>query len=127
MIALYLIKSNYYYMKRETEKVNHYYCPWFAILLIALTGCRDSSTPKATADTDSTAHLFTLMTPEQTHVDFSNTLTEALNTNVLMYEYFYNGGGVATGDLNGDGLTDIYFTANMTDNKLYLNKGGLQF
>ncbi|MEO6630365.1 MAG: VCBS repeat-containing protein, partial [Mucilaginibacter sp.] len=71
--------------------------------------------------------LFKLLPPEQTHVDFSNTLTEGLNTNVLMYEYFYNGGGVATGDLNGDGLQDIYFTGNMTDNKLYLNLGHMQF
>ena len=44
-----------------------------------------------------------------------------------MYEYFYNGGGVATGDFNGDDLIDIYFTANMSDNMLYLNKGGLTF
>ncbi len=71
--------------------------------------------------------LFTLLTPEQTHVDFSNTLTEGLNTNVLMYEYFYNGGGVAAGDINGDGLTDLYFSGNMTDNKLYLNKDKLSF
>ncbi|MBE7171118.1 MAG: VCBS repeat-containing protein [Williamsia sp.] len=44
-----------------------------------------------------------------------------------MYEYFYNGGGVAIADLNGDGLQDIYFTANMGDNKLYLNRGGMRF
>ncbi|SCW71279.1 VCBS repeat-containing protein [Mucilaginibacter sp. NFR10] len=71
--------------------------------------------------------LFKLLQPEQTHVDFANTLTEGLNTNVLMYEYFYNGGGVAVGDLNGDGLQDLYFTGNMTDNKLYLNQGNMQF
>ncbi|WP_413670952.1 VCBS repeat-containing protein [Mucilaginibacter sp. Mucisp86] len=67
------------------------------------------------------------MQPEQTHIDFANTLTEGLNTNVLMYEYFYNGGGVAVGDLNDDGLQDLYFTGNMTDNKLYLNQGNMQF
>jgi hypothetical protein len=71
--------------------------------------------------------LFKLLQPEQTHIDFANTLAEGLNTNVLMYEYFYNGGGVATGDLNGDGLPDVYFTGNMTDNKLYLNQGNMQF
>ncbi len=44
-----------------------------------------------------------------------------------MYEYFYNGGGVAVGDINGDGLQDLYFTANMAPNRLYLNKGNMQF
>ncbi len=72
-------------------------------------------------------HLFSLLPASKTHINFNNTLTEGLNTNVLMYEYFYNGGGVAIGDLNGDGLQDIYFTANMTDNKLYFNKGHMQF
>jgi len=71
--------------------------------------------------------MFKLLSAEQTHVTFENTLTEGLNTNVLLYQYFYNGGGVAIGDLNGDGRQDIYFTGNMTDNKLYLNDGHMQF
>jgi len=75
----------------------------------------------------SSSPLFTLLPAEQTHIDFSNTLTEGLNANVMTYEYLYNGGGVAIADVNGDGLQDIYFTGNMTDNKLYLNKGKMQF
>jgi hypothetical protein len=71
--------------------------------------------------------LFTLLGSGETNIDFQNQLTEALNTNILMYEYFYNGGGVAAGDFNNDGLVDLYFTSNMGDNKFYLNKGNLKF
>ncbi|MGN6396055.1 MAG: VCBS repeat-containing protein [Mucilaginibacter sp.] len=94
--------------------------------IVMITGCTPETGSNDGKGEDGKP-LFTLLSPEQTHVDFSNTLTEGLNTNVLMYEYFYNGGGVAVGDLNGDGLQDLYFTGNMTDNKLYINKGNMQF
>ena len=94
-------------------------------LLVFLSAC--SNEPETTESSETTKTLFTLLSPETTNIHFSNTLTEGLNTNVLMYEYFYNGAGVAVGDLNSDGLEDIYFTGNMSDNKLYLNKGKMQF
>jgi hypothetical protein len=71
--------------------------------------------------------LFNLLTSEQTGITFSNPLEEDLNLNVLMYEYLYNGGGVAVGDLNQDGLDDIYFSANVGQNQLYLNEGKFKF
>ena len=71
--------------------------------------------------------LFTLLSPKQTGIDFTNTIRENEALNVLAYEYFYNGGGVAVGDINNDGLPDIYFTANLKPNKLYLNQGNFQF
>ncbi|WP_186754449.1 VCBS repeat-containing protein [Echinicola salinicaeni] len=71
--------------------------------------------------------LFELVDSKKSNISFQNKLTEGLNTNVLMYEYFYNGGGVAIGDINNDGLDDIYFTANMSENKLYLNRGEMVF
>lgn len=71
--------------------------------------------------------LFKLISSNDSGINFQNTLNESLNLNVLMYEYLYNGGGVAVGDLNGDGLEDIYFSANVSGNQLYLNKGDLKF
>jgi len=67
------------------------------------------------------------LSPKETGIRFSNEISETENLNVLAYEYFYNGGGVAVGDINNDGLPDILFTANMRPNKLYLNLGGMRF
>ena len=70
---------------------------------------------------------FTRLSPEQTGILFENRLTESEENNVIEYDYFYNGAGVAVGDLNNDGLPDLYFTGNMTPDRLYLNKGDLKF
>ncbi|MEB8346650.1 VCBS repeat-containing protein [Flavobacteriaceae bacterium KMM 6898] len=71
--------------------------------------------------------LFMNPTPEKTGITFSNNLTETNDLNILDYLYFYNGGGVAIGDINGDDLPDIYLSGNQVKNKLYLNKGNLAF
>src|SRR5690606_21426505 len=71
--------------------------------------------------------LFDLLPSSQTGITFINSNTEDKDQNILAYEYFYNGGGVAVGDINNDGLPDIYFSSNQGDNKLYLNKGNFQF
>ena len=77
--------------------------------------------------TGSADTIFTEVPPEQSQVTFSNDIKEDENYNILTYEYLYNGGGVATGDVNGDGLPDIMLTGNMVPNKLYINKGGFKF
>ena len=71
--------------------------------------------------------LFSLLPASVTHVDFINQLTENEQFNIIDYLYFNNGAGVAAGDINNDGLTDIYFTSNQGPNKLYLNRGNLRF
>ncbi len=70
---------------------------------------------------------FRQVKPDESGIHFRNELTPTVEFNIFNYMYYYNGGGVATGDLNGDGLVDVYFTSNQGKNKLYLNKGAFKF
>src|ERR1700748_2948152 len=91
------------------------YC-LFILLLLLMGGRASAQSP-----------LFKLLPSKETGVRFSNEITETEELNVLTYEYFYNGGGVAAGDINNDGLIDLLFTANSKPCKLYLNLGGFHF
>ncbi|MEZ0538409.1 VCBS repeat-containing protein [Fibrella arboris] len=83
----------------------------FLLIFVACLGCNNGST------------LFEKTDPAQTGLAFANMLQETEQENILSFEYFYNGAGVAAGDLNNDGRVDLYFTGNQVPNKLFLNEG----
>ena len=85
------------------------------LLLVALLSCSKKDT------------LFKEISPKTSNIIFENKLNQTEGFNLIEYLYFYNGGGVAVGDVNNDGLNDIYLSANQEDNKLYLNKGNFIF
>ncbi|MEL4306694.1 VCBS repeat-containing protein [Joostella sp. CR20] len=90
-------------------------CYLYILTLFILTCCKKEGT------------LFYNPSEKETGISFKNTLTETNKLNILDYLYFYNGGGVAVGDINNDNLPDIFFSGNQVKNKLYLNKGNLKF
>tara|TARA_R100001369_G_scaffold20091_1_gene36675 strand:+ start:163322 stop:166621 length:3300 start_codon:yes stop_codon:yes gene_type:complete len=89
---------------------------FFLVLIGCLFGCEKKE-----------EKFLSILPPETSGIDFINKITENRDQNILDYLYFYNGGGVSIGDLNNDGLPDIYFTGNQVENRLYLNKGNLKF
>jgi enediyne biosynthesis protein E4 len=84
--------------------------------LVLLLSCQSKNNP-----------LFTRLSPEHSGILFQNKIEESPEINILTYEYTYNGGGVAAGDFNNDGLCDLYFSGNTVSNRLYINRGNLKF
>lgn len=76
---------------------------------------------------DNQDNLFSKLNASTTGINFVNEVKNGENMNIFKYRNFYNGGGVAIGDINNDGLSDVYFTSNLGTNKLYLNKGDFKF
>lgn len=89
-----------------------------SLLIILFFGCNNPQKEQS---------LFILRTPELTGISFENTIEETEKVNYFTYPYLYMGGGTAIGDFNNDGLEDVFFTGNQVSNKLYINKGNLQF
>jgi hypothetical protein len=78
-------------------------------------------------DSENKDTLFPQLDTTATGIKFVNEVKNGVDMNIFKYRNFYNGGGVAIGDINNDGLADVFFTSNLGDNKLYLNKGNLKF
>lgn len=88
-----------------------------ALLLLTFNNCKERQSEK----------LFQELSAKETGITFENIVVQNGENNVLNYSYYFNGGGVAVGDINNDGLPDVYFSGNQVSNKLYLNRGGFEF
>lgn len=101
-----------------------------ASMSLVLSACSDRGSSSATASADvvpSGPRRFELLDAQRTGVTFSNTLPEAPAFSILNYLYYYNGGGVAVGDVDGDGRQDVYLSTNLESNRLYRNLGDFKF
>lgn len=100
-----------------------YACATFLVIVMFLIGCNE----KTETSIKKAAIYFESVSSYDSGINFNNELYHLDDLNIIEYLYYYNGGGVAIGDINNDGLEDIYFTANQTSDKLYLNLGNLKF
>jgi len=100
----------------KTFKFYYRFFIWFLLMLLFVN-----------CNIDKTESRFVLLKPSKTHIEVINKIESTDSLNVFRYRNFYNGGGVAIGDINNDGLPDIYLTINRGSNKLYLNQGDLSF
>jgi enediyne biosynthesis protein E4 len=104
--------------KKQIMKLAYTTAVFFAVIFLA---CHNTKT------TTVESPVFSKLSSDQSGVKFTNTVTNTKDFNILTYRNYYNGGGVAIGDINNDGFSDIFFTSNLGDNKLYLNKGNMKF
>src|SRR3546814_221780 len=94
-------------MTKVNSLMKEYSCKLFILCVgMTLIACQQDS------------RLFTHINPKQSGLEFRNALEETQDNNIMTYEYSYNGGGVAVGDVNGDDLADVYFSGNTVSNKI---------
>lgn len=102
------------------------YRPLISLLIVCIAlqflSCGEETDAQVNTET-----RFKLLSPQETAIDFNNTIVENAGFNMVDFFYVYNGGGVAVGDINNDSLPDIFFSGNMVDDRLYLNQGNLGF
>ncbi len=118
-MLFYKLPHLYYSHKKVIQN-----CCFFVILLMLFDSCDEKMQKRGDVSNNK---IFKSLPSDSTNIDFCNVVKNSPDFNIFSYRNFYNGGGVAIGDLNNDGLADIYFTSNMGDNKLYLNEGNLKF
>ena len=100
----------------------------FLVFFLLAWGCSEEKQPSGAAtEASPTSVLFERVNETHSNIYFNNQVAETHLMNALNYDYMYNGAGVSVGDVNADGLPDIYFAANFIPNKLYLNKGNFSF
>jgi hypothetical protein len=97
--------------------------PVFLVLCAFLCACNTQPSDKGDKDFE----VFSLTDPAATGLNFTNRLDDSPGFNIFYFDYFYNGAGLAIGDIDNDGLSDILLTANTSGNRLFLNKGNLTF
>lgn len=102
---------------------------WLMSFLVLISGCQNDSSKQTstTVSNQPTQTRFRILDSSITNVNFINQVIDQPSFNILTYRNFYNGGGIAIGDVNNDGLSDLYFTANQLPNRLFINRGNLKF
>lgn len=99
----------------------------YVLLVMIISSCNSDTKDNSNSTTKVENTLFKLLDNDSTGIHFKNVIIEDPDRSYLVFNPLYNGGGVAVGDINNDGLQDIYFTGNEVENKLYLNKGDFKF
>ena len=113
------MKSATQHKHHSSAKVWYIFIFSAAVLCVSFFSCNDKKEDQPA--------LFEALDAGSTGIDFANKLTPTAQFNMFKYMYFYNGAGVGVGDFNNDGLSDIFFSSNQGENKIYLNKGGMSF